>query len=234
MAAPLSPAPARAAARAATATDTTRPLRRDAERNKARIVAAASRLYAERGMDVSMDDIAEAAGVGVGTVYRRFPDRSLLVNAIFDQRIDEVIELAEQAAGVADPWSGIVVFMERSTEMEVRNRGLAELIRGVPGHPVAVARARQRIGPVLSGLMTRAREAGLVRTDADATDLAMIKVMVLDLAFKTRDFAPELWRRYLALALDSLKPGPHARPLPAPPLDASRLTAVFERVPRPR
>src|SRR5919107_5107373 len=90
---------------------TTRPLRADAERNRARILAAASEVFAERGLDVSLDDIAGAAGVGVGTVYRRFPDKDALIDALFEDKIADVERVAREALDVEDPWEGFESFM---------------------------------------------------------------------------------------------------------------------------
>jgi AcrR family transcriptional regulator len=92
---------------------TARPLRRDAERNRQRILKAAAEVFAERGLEVSLDEVARHAGVGVGTVYRRFPTKDDLIEALFMDRIDEVATLAEQAAQDPDPWAGLVSFMMR-------------------------------------------------------------------------------------------------------------------------
>ena len=86
------------------ATTTQRPLRKDAERNRQRIIDAAREVFAERGLGVSLDDIARHAGVGVGTVYRRFPDKEQLIDALFDERLDAIAARAESATEIADPW----------------------------------------------------------------------------------------------------------------------------------
>ena len=93
-----------------------RPLRRDAERNRQRILQAASEVFTERGLDVSLDEVARYAGVGVGTVYRRFRTKEDLVEALFVDRIEEVAALAEEAARAADPWSGLACFMEEAAD----------------------------------------------------------------------------------------------------------------------
>src|ERR1700730_5924231 len=89
-----------------------RPLRRDAERNRQRILAAAAEVFTERGLDATLDDVARAAGVGVGTVYRRFPDKDSLVSELFRDRIDALVTVAEEACESADPWRGLVDFLE--------------------------------------------------------------------------------------------------------------------------
>jgi len=89
-----------------------RPLRRDAERNRQRILAAAAGVFTERGLDATLDDVARAAGVGIGTVYRRFPDKDSLVSELFRDRIDALVTVAEEACEAADPWRGLVGFLE--------------------------------------------------------------------------------------------------------------------------
>src|ERR1051325_8125083 len=90
-----------------------RPLRRDAERNRQRILEAASEVFNERGLEVSLDEIARHAGVGVGTVYRRFRSKEELVEALFMDRLDTVAAVADEALSTPDPWTGLVSFMEQ-------------------------------------------------------------------------------------------------------------------------
>ncbi len=100
---------------------TDRPLRRDAERNRRRLVECAADLMSRRGLDVSYDEIAREAEMGVGTVYRRFPDRQDLLDAVFGDHVDAVCALADEAAHEEDPWRGIVGFFERQLELEAAN-----------------------------------------------------------------------------------------------------------------
>ncbi len=95
-----------------------RPLRRDAERNRQRILQAARELFTERGLSVTLNDIAHHAGCGVGTVYRRFPDKDLMIDALFEERIDEMVELANDGLANPDPWDGLVGFLERSLDAQ--------------------------------------------------------------------------------------------------------------------
>src|SRR6188768_1525257 len=88
-----------------------RPLRSDAERNRQRILQAAEEVFAARGLDASLDDIAAAAGVGVGTVYRRFPDKDALIDALFEDKIRRVHALAEAGLTEPDPWEALAGFM---------------------------------------------------------------------------------------------------------------------------
>src|SRR6202046_32000 len=89
-----------------------RPLRRDAERNRQRILAAAAQVFTERGLDATLDEVARAAGVGIGTIYRRFPDKESLVSELFRDRVDAFVTVAEEACAVRDPWQGLVGYLE--------------------------------------------------------------------------------------------------------------------------
>src|ERR1700709_2237861 len=104
-----------------------RPLRKDAARNRERILAAAGEVFAERGLDVTLDDIAHHAGVGVGTVYRRFRDKEELIDALFDARMDAVVTAAQSALAADDPWLGLEGFFTTIFELLAADRGLREL-----------------------------------------------------------------------------------------------------------
>src|SRR5215207_8155029 len=104
-----------------------RPLRRDAERNRLRILAAAREAFAEEGLCVTLDEIARRAGVGVGTVYRRFPDKESLVDALFEHRMEEFVALAEECLRAEDPWEGLTCFLEQATEQHACDRGFKEV-----------------------------------------------------------------------------------------------------------
>ncbi|HEX8105747.1 MAG TPA: helix-turn-helix domain-containing protein [Solirubrobacteraceae bacterium] len=213
-------------------TPSERPLRRDAERNRQRLLASARELLTERGLDVTMDEVAHHAGVGVGTAYRRFASRDELIEALIDERLADFLALADAAAGAADPWEGLVSFVERSTAMQVADRGLKDLLTG---HQLArVARLRARVNAVLGGLVARAREAGVLRPDVEEHDVGMIAFMLSSVADLAGDVRPDLWRRYLVLVLDGLRvDGAGATPLPVPVMgteEAERALAAW----RPR
>src|SRR6202035_2262707 len=104
-----------------------RPVRGDAERNRQRILAAAARVFTERGLDATLDEVARAAGVGVGTVYRRFPDKEALVAALFRERIDNLVTVAENACAGADPWQAVVSYLEYAAAALAGDTGLRQL-----------------------------------------------------------------------------------------------------------
>jgi AcrR family transcriptional regulator len=213
-----------------------RPLRRDAQRNRERILVAAAEVFAAQGLAATMDDIAAAAGIGVGTVYRRFPDKRQLIEALFEARIDRIAALARRALGDPDPWRALVDFMNRSLAVEAADRGLAELLRFGLGGGDRIARARSCISPLAEQLLRRAQDAGAVRRDLVVGDLLMGKLMLVTVAQHTPD-APDQWQRYFHLFLESIRvhPGEEPAPLPVPPLDAALVhQAVHSPVRQPR
>ena len=209
-------------------------LRRDAERNRQRILAAAADAFAEGGLAVTMDEIARRAGVGVGTVYRRFPDKELLIEALFEQRIDELVALAEAARDEPDPFAGLERFFETFLAVQAADRGLKEVVLGTPRGAGRVARARDRIGPVVNALVARAHAAGALRADVAPSDLALIQFMLAALVDYTHDVEPEAWRRMLVLVLDGLRARRDgATPLPQAPLDEAQLDRAMAAWGRP-
>ena len=197
----------------------TRPLRRDAERNRQRILKAASEVFTERGLDVSLDEVARHAGVGVGTVYRRFRTKEELVEALFVNRIEEVAALAEEATRAADPWSGLACFMEQAATILAEDTGLRQMLMFATYGGDRVRYARQRNAPLVTKLVERAQAAGQLRSDLRPTDIPFIVFVLTDAAQFARRVNPDIWRRYLTLILDGLRPGREGvSPLPVPAL----------------
>jgi AcrR family transcriptional regulator len=205
----------------------TRPLRADAERNRARILAAASEVFAERGLDVSLDDIAAHAGVGVGTVYRRFPDKDALIDALFEHKIDHAVALADEALEMEDPWEGFTTFMRGMCHMQAHDRGFKDalLLRG-PGRE-RVAAARERIAPRALKLLARAQDAGAVRADLGPFDVPMLNLCVGLIADRTRDIAPDYWERVLTILIDGISAQGRTTPMPVSQLDREAFTEAM-------
>src|SRR3954447_6807715 len=196
-------------------------LRADAERNRQRILEAAGELFAQKGLAVGLDEIARHAGVGVGTAYRRFANKEQLLDALFEDRVEELVTFAERGLEADDPWEGLKGFLEAAVELHIANRALKEMVFS-GGGPVAerMAAARGRIAPLVQELLARAQASGAVRADVAFTDMPLIQFMVSGVA----DIAGPAWRRYLGIVLDGL----HAeRPseLAQPPLSLDE----FER-----
>ena len=199
-----------------------RPLRRDAERNRQRILAAAAELFSERGLDASLDDVARAAGVGVGTVYRRFPDKESLIRELFRERVDALVTVAEEACNAADPWQGFVSYLEYTAAALAGDLGLRQLLMFGNYDRDQVCYARDRMRPVVTRLVRRAQVSGDLRADFAATDVKMIAFMLASVAEYTAAVTPLVWRRYLAMLLDGLRPsrdGVARLPVSAPSVD---------------
>ena len=200
-------------------TEEVRPLRRDAERNRQRILKAASQAFNEHGLEVSLDEIARYAGVGVGTVYRRFRTKEELVEALFMDRLDSVANLAEEAFRAPDPWSGLVCFMERMTGIMAGDLGLRQILMFATYGQDLVAVARQRNAPLVQRLVERAQAAGQLRADLRQTDIVFIVFMLAEATQLAHAASPDIWRRYLTLILDGMRQGREgAVPLPVPAL----------------
>jgi AcrR family transcriptional regulator len=205
-------------------TTTERPLRRDAERNRQRILEAARVVFAEHGLGVSLDEIARHAGVGVGTVYRRFPDKEQLIDALFEDRVGEILAVASAGLEMADPWEGLVRFIEGSMELQVEDRALKELLHSTATGHARIEHARERIQPIVEALVGRAQQAGVVREDLTVADLLLLQHAMGEVAEYTRDVAPEVWRRVMLIALDGLRPDRRRpSPMPVPPLDEEQV-----------
>jgi AcrR family transcriptional regulator len=199
--------------------DGARPLRRDAERNRQRILEAAAEVFNERGLDVSLDEIARYAGVGVGTVYRRFRTKEELVEALFMTRLDAVAAIADQAFGAPDPWSGLVSFMERMAEIMAGDLGLRQILMFATYGRDLVAVARERNAPLVERLVERAQAAGQLRGDLRQTDIVFIVFLLTEATQLAQAASPDIWRRYLTLILDGMRPAREGiTPLPVPPL----------------
>ena len=205
-----------------------RPLRRDAERNRRRILAAAADLLSERGLEVTLDDVARAAGVGVGTVYRRFPDKESLIEELFRDRVDAMVTLAEQALTEPDPWQALVSYLETATEMLSASIGLRQLLMFATYGKDRICYARDQMRPVVGRLVERAQASGDLRPDFDATDMKLIAYMLSSVAEYAATTQPDIWRRYLAMIIDGLRPAREGvTELPVPPLSADDLVAAM-------
>jgi AcrR family transcriptional regulator len=204
----------------------TAPLRADAERNRQRLLTAAKELFAVRGVDVTLDDIARHAGVGTGTAYRRFPNKDALIEALMADRIAEIGALAEECLEDPDPWRAFAGFFERSLALMAADRGLKEVVFSPGRGRERVAHARRAIAPVVAKLVKRAVDAGVVRPDISTTDAPIINFMLTTVVELSRDLEPELYKRYLAIVLDGLR-AKDADPLPVAGLSVSAFQSAL-------
>jgi AcrR family transcriptional regulator len=215
--------------------DAERPLRKDAERNRRRILDAANELFAEQGLHVTLDAVAARAGVGVGTVYRRFADKEALIDALFEARIDEVVAVAERALACEDPWTGVVQFFDEAMELHVADRGLKEVIFTTAHGRDRVAGARERIKPIVTRVVQCAKDSGALRGDFETTDVPIIQLMLTAVMEYTGDADDvQVWRRCLVLVLDGMRASPGAcTALPCTALSDAQLDVAMARCMRP-
>lgn len=212
-----------------------RPLRRDAQRNRELLLRAARELFAQRGLAVTLDDVAHHAGLGVGTAYRRFGSRDELIDALFEERMRDMVTLADAALDDPDPWEGLVGLLERLVELQAADAGLKEVMLGGRQGRERSYRVREQMRPRALELVRRAQEAGALRPDVDASDLPLLQMMVGAVADVATSRRPDLWRRFLALLLDGLRPqGAPRPPLGQPPLGFEDLDEVMRRWRPPR
>lgn len=180
-----------------------KPLRRDVLRNRERVVDAASEAFAEQGLDVGYDDIAHRAGVGVGTVYRRFPQRADLIVAVFESRIDDLAQLAAVANEQPSGEAALTWFLERVVAIQARDRGLRDVLAGKAPRDQRMSHVRARLTPAVDALLERAKSENTLRPDIAVSDIAALATALS--LFHTPDL-PDLWRRYLVLVLDGFAP----------------------------
>jgi AcrR family transcriptional regulator len=196
-----------------------RPLRRDARENRDRILVAARTTFTELGMDASVEEIARRAGVGMGTLYRRFPTKDTLIDAVFEEHLDHIAAIAEDALGEPDAWAAFLGYLSQIVELQVTDRGLSEILGSRLRTERLVSRARTRLRPLVEQLIERAQATGGLRPDVVFEDVSVLLWTTGRVVDATRDVQPSFWQRYLALLVDGLRAG-SAGPLPRPPLTA--------------
>ena len=211
------------------------PLRADAERNRQRLLDAARELFAERGLDVTLDDVAKRAGVGTGTAYRRFPNKNALIEALMVERIEALGAIARECLKDPDPWSGLTGFFERALALQASDRGLKDVLFSGGRGGVQVATARRALAPHVTKLVRRAIDAGVVRSDMETSDVPLINFMLNTIVDFARDLDPQLHRRYLTIVFDGLRPRrDDTTPLPAKALPIARFQEAMANWEPPR
>jgi AcrR family transcriptional regulator len=189
-----------------------RTLRADARRNREAIIEAARARFAEEGLEAQIDDIARDAGVGVGTVYRHFPTKEDLVEALAMARFSTLAELAREAIADPDPWRAFSGYMRRSAELQAQDLALSEAMASRPGM-MGMAAERAGMPELMDELVERAKKAGVVRADADWQDVPMM-ICGLGRITQGAEEVPFMnWERLLAVLLDGIR-APGATPLP--------------------
>ncbi|GGN91377.1 TetR family transcriptional regulator [Actinoplanes lobatus] len=204
-------------------------LRRDAQRNREKILFAAHEVFAARGFAATLDDVAHHAGVGVGTVYRRFPTKEELIEAVFTDRLEDLVTLAEEALAAPSAWEGLTGFLRTSARWHASDRGLRDAALSMDEQHFKTA--GEQIVPLLEQIMERAHAEGTLRADAGFHDFPIIMAMVTELAQHSADCRPGLYERYLELVIDGLRARPDNGSLGEPPTDTDIRAVMRECVP---
>ena len=211
------------------------PLRKDAALNRERLLVAAGELFAEQGLEVTLNDIAHRAGVGVGTAYRRFANKEEVIDALFDERFESVIAVAHEALDDPDAWRGLVTFLERSLQLQFGDLGLTQIMNYPQLGNSRINETRDRIAPLMTALVERAIQHGVVRPDFDQTDLFFIQMALSTVAERTRTLAPDLYRRLLTIFLDGIRvDGESLTTMHTPALSADQVHTLMTQKPRSR
>jgi AcrR family transcriptional regulator len=192
-----------------------RPLRADARRNRERVIAAARQVFGEQGRDAQMDDVARAAAVGVGTVYRHFPTKEALLEALAVDAFERITVLTrENLENVADPWEAFTQTLWQGAEILAADRALSEVMAEVPG-PVPIGLDTQReLYEAMTELIRRAQAAGALRPDAVVDDMSML-MCGIGAATRKSHMCPESWRRHMTIVIDGLRASSASGPLPS-------------------
>ncbi|WP_327725553.1 TetR/AcrR family transcriptional regulator [Streptomyces europaeiscabiei] len=192
-----------------------RPLRRDAQRNRDALLAAAGAHFADQGLHAPLEQIAKHAQLAIGTLYRHFPARVDLIQAVFADKLRTWLDAAERAAAMEDAWQGFQLFVETMCELQADDRGFADLTSMRLPDSMSLERTRSRIHDLGVRVVHRAQEQGSLRADATPEDLAFLIWSHGRITEATRDIAPLAWRRHLHLMLDAFR-ADRAHPLPEP------------------
>jgi AcrR family transcriptional regulator len=181
----------------------TRPMRADARRNYERLVDAARQVFADQGGGASMEAIAKQAGVGAGTLYRHFPKRIDLVEAVYREDVDNLIASADRGLTDLDPWTALEAWLNAYIDYgRAKRTFLNELHEAFEKNPDLKPASRQRISAACDRVLVRAQEAGLARTDIDGADL----MQLISPMCTTSTLTADQGERLLAMILDGLRP----------------------------
>jgi AcrR family transcriptional regulator len=178
-----------------------RPLRADARRNRERIVGAARTVFARQGADAQIDDIARAAGVGVGTVYRHFPHKDALLGELLVERFRRMADAAERALEVEDPWEAFAGMLRTNAEFCAGEIGVQQALTRGPDAWAYAAPEIDRLRETASKLIVRAQAASAMRPDFNVDDIPMLMA-----GLSTTMAVPEYdWRRHLEIILAGIR-----------------------------
>ena len=210
-----------------TAAPPRRPVRKDVARNRTLLLQAADEVFTERGVDATLDDIAQHAGVGVATAYRHFANKQALLEALFADRISKVVQIVQEADALDDPLHALQSLFYGIGELQAADRGLRESFGANHGVEKA-ARAREQLEPPARRIVQRAVDAGVLRPEFAFTDVPLLVWMIGSVADYAGATSPGLWRRYMGYLFNGIltQQAPH-QPVTEPALDEDQLDCVM-------
>jgi AcrR family transcriptional regulator len=194
-------------------------VRADAERNRSALLAAAESVYAEQGVEVSLNEIARRAGIGNATLYRHFPTREALLNEVYAGHLERYCAFAEEAVNADDPMTAMRDCVTATCELQATNRGLADLLASLRPLSPYVEELRVRHHRAIATVFARAVRTGKVRADASPVDLAVLLIANAGLIHRTVDDAPRSSPRLVALWLAGMLSQGHVE-VPRAPTEA--------------
>ena len=195
-------------------TPTERILRADARRNRDAVVTAAKKLFADQGLDAQMPDVAKAAKVGVGTVYRHFPNKEDLIAALAAERFERLADKAREGIAADDAWEGLCEFIRFSAQIQADDRGLCEVMGSRPEVMSASATA-VGLEDLCDQLVKRAQRSGDLRKDLEWEDIPMIACGLGRITPAGHGPAVGRWPRLVEIVIDGLR-APGSAKLPKP------------------
>lgn len=184
-----------------------------------------------RGLEATLNDVAHHAGLGVGTVYRRFPTKDALFEAIFQDGIDKLVALAEAALKTDDSWDGFAWFVWQMCELTATDRGLREVAFSKAYCGGGVDAGRNRLDPPVSKLVARAKRDGYLRPEVSSTDMPLLGLMTGAVSEYAGEMSVDLWRRYVAVLLQGMRCQPGLERLPVVALSSDELDAAMSQWP---
>jgi AcrR family transcriptional regulator len=197
-----------------------RPLRRDAAQNREQLLDAAAKVFAARGLDASVEEVARVASVGIGTLYRRFPTKEALIAALVQDVLDTMSRLALEATKQPDG-RGLEHYLETSSAYQAKHRGCLPRLWNTDTEHEAI----QRIRRIIVSLLEDAKSHGRVRDELTSADVTMIMWSIRGVIETTRGIAPDAWRRHLDLLIAGMRPS--AEPLAHRPITRAQIDKVI-------
>ena len=188
-------------------------LRADAQRKREQIVVAALATFSEHGLDAPLEAVARAAGVGIATLYRRFPTRADLIGATFERKIFDYTQAVDRAAADRDPWNGFCGLINQLCALQAADAALKDLLTMTFPADSQVEQVKDAAHRKVEALVRRARRQGALRKDFVISDITLLLLANAGLISATQDYAPDAWRRLAAYMIEAFR-AENAHPLP--------------------